>query len=72
MDQEKKKALLHCEVAWTRRLDTELKKRGIAKVGIKWVKYKKCSMEIKIDRSGKENNMSDEGMKHKKDTKTGK
>ena len=70
MDQDKKKDLLQCEVSWAQRVDSKLKERGIAKVGTNWVKDKKCGTEFKIDRSGKEKNMSDKGMRHKNDSKT--
>jgi hypothetical protein len=55
--------------AW--RLDTELKRKRIAKVSTKWVKYyKKCGRLIKIKRSGKESNVSNEVMTQMTDGKT--
>jgi hypothetical protein len=41
MDKDNKADLVQCEVAWDRKVEKELKKRGILKVGTRLVKHRK-------------------------------
>jgi hypothetical protein len=67
MAHDRKEDLEQCEVAWGRKLDCELKKRGLTKAKGKPVKYTKYCTEFVIDTSGdKENNGMNEGMREKR------
>jgi hypothetical protein len=59
MDKDSKKDMLQCEKAWGDKIDMELKKRGITKVGSRFVKYKKWSTVYRYNRTDgdKENKM---------------
>jgi hypothetical protein len=65
MEQDREKDLDQCEVAWGRKMDSELTKRGITKVAQKFVKYKKWSTVYEINKNKKDRKGMDNGMKLK-------
>jgi hypothetical protein len=68
MEKDNKKDLLQCdEDTWGRKINCELNKCGIIKVGSSLVKYKKWSMVFHLDHSGsgKEKDGMNKGMSKK-------
>jgi hypothetical protein len=51
-NKDNKADLIQCEVARDRKIECELKKHGIKKVGMKLMKYKKWSTIIHVNGSG--------------------
>ena len=68
MEKDKKKDLIQCEVSWKRKLDTEMEKRGITRVGNALVKYKRWKAVHKRDSNGNESSWIGEDSKKHEDT----